>query len=55
MHLKAAFRQPQLKRGFNGLRFFERSAMYQPVVCVSTPWPFGIFPLHPGIKRIVQE
>jgi hypothetical protein len=55
MHLQAAFFQAGFKLGLNGFSFLLGPAVHQPVISVSTPWEVRMRPVHPEIKRVVQE
>ena len=50
-----AFRQPGLKRSFESFRFLLGPTVHQPIVCISTPREFQMYPRHPDIKCIVHE
>ena len=50
-----AFRQTGLKVGLEGFGFSLRPAVNQSVICIPTPKQVGIGPLHPQVKRVMQE
>src|SRR6516165_5816385 len=55
MQFQSTLCQSFMKRRFYGFGFFQRSAMHEAVIRISAPWKLGIFPLHPGIERVVQK
>jgi len=55
MHLQVALRQPGLKLSFNSFSFVLGSAVYQPIICIPTPWEVEMCPRHPQIERVVHE
>jgi len=55
MHLQVALRQPRLKLDLKGFRFLLVSAMYQPIICIATPWEVRVCPYHPEVKRVVHK
>ena len=55
MQLQAAFRQPNLKLGPEGLGFLLVPAVHQPVIRIPAPREVGVCPSHPEIKCVVQE
>jgi len=55
MQLQSALCQSFVERRFYRFGFFQGPAMHEAVIRISAPWKLGIFPLHPGIERVVQK
>jgi len=55
MHLQVALRQSGLKLSLNSFRFFLGTAVYQPIICIPTPWEIRVCPRYPEIERVMHK